>query len=97
MSRKTKRAAWIIWYCLWYPFIRTTIVVDYIPRRIFNGWGVVFQETGLLAGAMLSMAILGTIFTGVPILILWYLGRRTFFTHYRPKVEALKADFYATS
>jgi len=46
---------------------------------------------------MLSMAIIGTIFTGVPILILWYLGRPTFFTHYRPKVEALNADFYATS
>jgi len=90
-----KRLFWIVWYCLWYLFLRMTIIVDYIPRRLFNGWGLMLRKTGIVAGLLLSLAIVGLSLSGIPLLILWYLGRRTRFTHYRPMIERLHADFYA--
>ena len=92
---KIKRLLWIIWYICWYLFVRFIILLDYVPRRIFRGWGVVFQKAGFLGGCWLSLAIIGLSLWGFPFLILWYLGRSTYHTDYVPKIERLHADFNA--
>jgi hypothetical protein len=91
----TKRFFWILWYICWYPMVRFAITLDYIVRRLCNGWGQIFRRFGLLAGTLFTMAIMGYMITGIPLLVLWFLGWRTYNNCYLPKLANLHNDWYA--
>ena len=81
-----------LWYWFWYPFVRIVILLDYIPRRLFNGLVAVWNRTNIVIAIVFTLTVVAYSISGIPFLVLWYLGRHTYHTHYVPMVDRLHND-----
>ena len=96
-SNKAARIAWIIFYLAYYPVGRLLILAEYIPSRLWHGYTNVFRNYGIFAGCFMTLFTTGCIgtyfFAPIPILMLWFMGRKAWFAHYEKPLDLLHSDW----
>lgn len=97
-NNKATRIAWILFYLAYYPLARVFILVEYIPCRLWHGYANVFRKYGIIAGLFMTLfttGLIGTYYLApIPILMLWYMGRKAYYAHYEALVTLLHNDWF---
>ena len=89
-----KRTTYIVGYLCCYPFLWLLILAEYIPTRLWHGYTRIWVNWGVLAGIFSTLAITGSLFTGIPLIVLWILGKKSYYSCYEKAIGVLHADWY---